>query len=223
MTIQIHPELQSFFRALSTEELADLEALVLREGMTEPLYVWKGQNILLDGHHRYMLCQKHDLPYTTTEIEVENLDAAKLWMIKHQRGRRQWTDSEIAYYMGTRYELEKKQGQRRDLTCGQNVHKSEKTAQVIAQEHQVNEKSVRRRRFPESPGFSHGEVQVYSRCTAIISPGRCWTGEVYPVPDLGALPTSHAPPPFSGGSLVTPGRGDPRPALNLLFLCVPLV
>ena len=144
MAIQIHPELQSFFRPLSAEEYADLEASVLREGMTEPLYVWKGRNVLLDGHHRYLLCQKHDLLYTTIEIEVEDLDAAKLWMIKHQRGRRQWTDREIAYYMGTRYELEKKQGQRRDLTCGHCVHKSDTTAQVIAHEHQVNEKTVRR-------------------------------------------------------------------------------
>ena len=144
MTIQIHPELQSFFRPLSAEELATLEVMVLREGMTEPLYLWKGHNVLLDGHHRYRLCQKHDLPYTTTEIEAEDLDAAKLWMIKHQGGRRQWTEREIDYYMGMRYELEKKQGQRRDVTCGQSDHKFSRTAHVIAHEHQVSEKTVRR-------------------------------------------------------------------------------
>jgi ParB-like chromosome segregation protein Spo0J len=74
MIIKIHPELQSYFRPLSAEELADLEALMLREGMTEPLYLWKGQDVLLDGHHRYLLCQKHDLSYSLPDTFTSHFE-----------------------------------------------------------------------------------------------------------------------------------------------------
>jgi hypothetical protein len=50
---------QSFLSALSIELLADLEQKLLREGCIDPLRIWKGTGILLDGHHRLVLCQKH--------------------------------------------------------------------------------------------------------------------------------------------------------------------
>lgn len=44
---------------------------------------------------------------TTTTVSLPSRDAAKLWMIQHQRGRRNWTAEQISYWRGKQYELEK--------------------------------------------------------------------------------------------------------------------
>ncbi len=43
-----------------------------------------------------------------------------------------------------RYRLEKTQGQRTDLTCGQNDHKSERTAEKLSTQYKVSPKTIRR-------------------------------------------------------------------------------
>jgi hypothetical protein len=45
---------------------------------------------LLDGHHRYAICQAHDLPFDIVEAPewVKSREDAKIWIIQHQFGRR---------------------------------------------------------------------------------------------------------------------------------------
>jgi ParB-like chromosome segregation protein Spo0J len=139
-TIIINPELQSFLPPLSAALLADLEQKLLREGCVDPLRVWQGTGILLDGHHRFALCQKHGLAYTTVAVEIEDLDDAKLWMITHQDSRRNWTPDERSYYIGKQYELEKKRVGR----PGKNGEKGAplRTDERLAYEHQVTRRTI---------------------------------------------------------------------------------
>jgi len=67
-------------------EYMQLEENILRNGCREPLVLWQG--ILLDGHHRYEICQKHGLEYKTVNIDLESRGDAKIWMIHNQLGRR---------------------------------------------------------------------------------------------------------------------------------------
>lgn len=48
----------------------------------------KAPEVIIDGHNRYEICTKHDLPYETKEIEFDSKDDAKIWIIKNQLGRR---------------------------------------------------------------------------------------------------------------------------------------
>jgi ParB-like chromosome segregation protein Spo0J len=139
-TIIINPELQSFLPPLSAALLADLEQKLLREGCVDPLRVWQGTGILLDGHHRFTLCQKHGIAYTTVAVEIEDLDDAKLWMITHQDSRRNWTPDERSYYIGKQYELEKKRVGR----PGKNGEKGAplRTDERLAYEHQVTRRTI---------------------------------------------------------------------------------
>lgn len=77
---------QSLIPPLSAEEKAQLEENLKVEGCRDTLITWQG--ILLDGHNRFEICERLNIPFRTTEIELADRDAAKLWIIKNQFGRR---------------------------------------------------------------------------------------------------------------------------------------
>ena len=75
---------------LSLVEYSQLEKNIIADGCREPLVVFN--NTLVDGHNRYEICTKHDLPFSILDKEFADSGAAKLWMIDNQNGRRNLTD-----------------------------------------------------------------------------------------------------------------------------------
>jgi ParB-like chromosome segregation protein Spo0J len=143
MALTISPELQSLIPPLSPEELDQLTTNLLKDGCLNPLVVWQQEQILLDGHHRLKICEQHGLAYQTHELSLPDMDAAQLWILRHQRGRRNLTPNQLSYARGKEYEIQKRQGQRTDLTSGKSYQKLPHTATALAQEHQVSEKTIR--------------------------------------------------------------------------------
>jgi hypothetical protein len=146
MTLTIHPDLRSLIPPLTPEELAQLEANLLAEGCRDSLLIWRwqGEEILLDGHNRHDLCERHGLTYAIHEVSLPDLDAAKAWMIANQLGRRNLTPNQISYFRGTQYNLQKRQGKRTDLTSPQTEGKSHTTAHALAAEHHVGRATIER-------------------------------------------------------------------------------
>jgi phage N-6-adenine-methyltransferase len=89
-TLSINTEFKSLIPPLSSEEYAQLEKNIIADGCRDPLVVFN--NTLVDGHNRYEICVKHDLPFIFLEKDFSSKDAAKLWMIDNQKGRRNLTD-----------------------------------------------------------------------------------------------------------------------------------
>jgi N6-adenosine-specific RNA methylase IME4 len=85
-TLKIKKTLKKQIIPLSKDEFELLEQNILRDGIREPLAVWKGT--ILDGHNRYEIAKRHKLPFSTEEIEIKNLSEARVWMIKNQLGKR---------------------------------------------------------------------------------------------------------------------------------------
>jgi len=85
----IDPELKALIPPLAAEELAQLEANILRDGCRDPLVVWNGT--LIDGHNRHAICTKHSLPFETVEMEFDSKAHVRIWMRENQRGRRNLT------------------------------------------------------------------------------------------------------------------------------------
>src|SRR5258706_14004744 len=59
-------EILEYLIPLTDEQKLQLERNILEEGCREPLIVWpnnKGQMVLIDGHNRLKICQKHGLTY----------------------------------------------------------------------------------------------------------------------------------------------------------------
>ena len=105
--------------------MAESEQMMLcdsidEDGVLNPLVVWKGRNILVDGYYRYMYCHEKGIPFDIIEKEFADETEVVLWVVRQQLARRNLTafqkcemvlplEAEIAA------EAKKRQGWRSDL------------------------------------------------------------------------------------------------------------
>lgn len=85
----INEELKNLLPPLSAAEYAGLEKSILAEGCLSPLSIWS--KTIIDGHARYEICRKHDIPFQVKSIRFKDIDEAKLWIGKNQSNRRNLT------------------------------------------------------------------------------------------------------------------------------------
>ena len=93
MTVQITvlPELQAYIDPLTPDEYDALERSILAEGCRDALVLWG--DVLVDGHNRYSICQKHGLPFHTVQnTRFQSMQDVHLWMIDQHLGRRSISD-----------------------------------------------------------------------------------------------------------------------------------
>lgn len=98
MKLTIDPEFQAFIPPLAPDKLEGLEQeLIADGGPREPITVWQheGQHIIVDGHNRFALCQKHGLSYQVSIKTFFDRAAAKNWMLANQLHRRNITDEQV--------------------------------------------------------------------------------------------------------------------------------
>lgn len=114
------------------------ECVVCREHPEQGLHA-----VLIDGHNRYSICTKHEIDFKVEIVDFSSYEDAQDWIDKNQLGRRNLSPDSFKYLLGRRYNRQKKQGSRTDLTSGQIDHKL-KTADRLAAEHSVGEATVRR-------------------------------------------------------------------------------
>jgi len=86
MELKINPVFEALIPPLSPEEYAQLENNLLQNGIREAISIWG--NVIIDGHNRYSIATKHNLPYSTISYEFDNEDSVKLWIFENQIGRR---------------------------------------------------------------------------------------------------------------------------------------
>ena len=84
----IDSEFESLIPKLADNEYEGLKEDIKNRGCRDPVVVWKDQNIILDGHHRYRICTKLGIPFKIEEYEFPNRTAAKIFMFTNQNSRR---------------------------------------------------------------------------------------------------------------------------------------
>jgi len=109
----------------------------------------EGSFILLDGHNRYEICQKHNISFSKTDIKVDNRQAAINWIINNQLGRRNLHPDQASYLRGKRYNAEKAsvggdRGNQYTVAKDQNDPLPESTADRLATEYKVSAPTVKR-------------------------------------------------------------------------------
>ncbi|WP_395027754.1 plasmid replication/partition related protein [Comamonas odontotermitis] len=91
MDIVVNEELKAYIDPLTPDEHAALERSILAEGCRDALVLWG--NVLVDGHNRYGICQKHGLPFNTVQnTHFQSMEDVYLWMIDQHLGRRSVSD-----------------------------------------------------------------------------------------------------------------------------------
>ncbi|MCV2348854.1 plasmid replication/partition related protein [Paucibacter sp. Y2R2-4] len=91
MNITVLEELKAYIDPLTPDEHQALERSILSEGCRDALVLWG--DILVDGHNRYGICQKHGLPFNTVQnTRFQSMEDVHLWMIDQHLGRRSVSD-----------------------------------------------------------------------------------------------------------------------------------
>ncbi len=120
--MRIKREYKTLIPPLSPEEYQYLEENILKDGVREPLVVWG--DILIDGHNRYEICQKHGITYKTVNKDFESDEEAERWIILNQFGRRNLTKfqrSELALKLKPMLAAQAKERQK--IYCGNQYDK----------------------------------------------------------------------------------------------------
>jgi ParB-like chromosome segregation protein Spo0J len=147
--IIIIAEIRDFISPLNQEELSGLEQSLLADGITDPIILWEVQPsiagivsdqnlvyVLIDGHHRFGIAQKHNLDFRVVIKKYSSLADVKDAMIDKQLNRRNLTQEQISYYRGLKYASQK--------TIQGGVGKLQNVALEMAKMYGVNEKTIRR-------------------------------------------------------------------------------
>jgi len=146
MTLNIDQEYKALIPPLSVEEFAQLESNILRDGCLHPIVTW--EETIIDGHNRYAICKKHDLPFKIITMEFHDRDAAMDWMDTNQLGRRNLSPVDFKLALGRRYNRTKKTKAEAGAIGGsskdQNDTCLENTAAKLATQHGVSEATVKR-------------------------------------------------------------------------------
>jgi N6-adenosine-specific RNA methylase IME4 len=100
MEIIIDNELRKLIPSLEKDEYERLKESIKKEGVREPLMLWKG--ILIDGHNRKEIADKLNIKYKTKNKKFKDRNEVIVWMIDNQLGRRN-----ISKYDRTRLALRK--------------------------------------------------------------------------------------------------------------------
>ena len=178
-TLTIDPEFRDLIPPLNDDELAMLEESIIANGCESPLIVWNG--VIVDGHNRHAICQKHGIPFAVTEKEFSSREDAMLWMLRNQLGRRNlnsYQRSDLALKLEPLMASEAKlrKGQRTDL--GQNSapgsqmgKTSHKLAEMAGVSHDTIKKvkKLNEAADEETKGkLRRGEVTVHKAYTELM-------------------------------------------------------
>lgn len=153
--IKININFENLIPKQTAEQFKQLEENMVAEGRARnPLVVWRGNNTLVDGHHRLRILKAHpELKWSVVEQDFADDDEVKEWIIKNALGTRNLTEMQITDLRGRLYKAMKgRKGGNRNVpqdASGKFTSKSEKptlgkgdVAQSIANDLGINRDTV---------------------------------------------------------------------------------
>ena len=108
--LKTDPDIQAALRPMTPEEWSQFSKNVLEDRkILEPLIVWKGKDIIVDGHHRWKAINEFGITdYEIEEKDFDDVDDAIIWLLKHQKGRRNISDNQLNVLIGKAYDRRQK-------------------------------------------------------------------------------------------------------------------
>lgn len=108
--IKINYDFENLIPKQTAEQFRQMEENMLSEGGAhDPLVIWDGHDILLDGHHRYRVLKAHpELQWYPKYVSLEDENEAREWIIKTALGKRNLTPVQWQELVGRLYKARKK-------------------------------------------------------------------------------------------------------------------
>ena len=144
---QLHPFKDHPFRVVDDERMTETAESIKDYGVLVPAIARPmpdGGYELISGHRRKRACELAGLETMPVIVRELGDDAAVIIMVDSNLQRENILPSERAKAYQMKYEALKHQGQRRDLTSGQNVQKSESSLEQVAEGSGDSAKTVQR-------------------------------------------------------------------------------
>lgn len=150
MNLIIDPEFRDLIPPLAPQELEQLHKSLSADGCRDPLIVWKGEDILVDGHNRYAYLKPREAEMRERGFEIPVIErrftsrqAVKNFIILNQLGRRNVDPDTASMLRGMLYNGSKKEhGERGSKKIDQSDPSS--TAEVVAKQTGVSAPTVKR-------------------------------------------------------------------------------
>jgi hypothetical protein len=145
-SLKVNPAFQSLIPLQSRGEYLAQEQSIQEEGCRDPLTVWKGHRVVLDGHTRRELCLKHKKQVKVREVDLPDEKAAVEYILEVQRQRRNLTREAMSYFRGAEYNAVKKAhgGDRRGRKPTGQSDQMKLTGERLAEKYGVSDKTIRR-------------------------------------------------------------------------------
>jgi hypothetical protein len=139
MELKIDREFFAYLPRPTAEQHAAFEEVLREEGVRDPIVVWKGHGIIVDGMTRHPIAVKHNLPFAVLELEFETREDVKMWISRNQAMRRNLAEGVLNYHLGVWYNRAKGAhgGDRTSDAAPENV------AEAIAEEAETTPAKVR--------------------------------------------------------------------------------
>ena len=154
--LQIDSCFKNLIHPLRRKEYLQLEQNILADGCRDPLIVWNG--VIVDGHNRYEICTRHQIPFAVMEMDFFDKEEAIAWICANQLGRRNISEETRKFLIGKQYEAEKLIGANKNPngnnqyssvfdSCvsdqsSEKVYSRSKTAEKIAKENHISKGTV---------------------------------------------------------------------------------
>lgn len=154
----IDRQFQQLIPPLQKNEFEQLEKNILENGCREPICIFK--NTIIDGHNRYSICTKHNIPFYVQDIDFVSREEIIIWICANQLGRRNISSETKKYLIGKRYEAEKIiQNHKNSL----GINQYHETTQLPPLKDGFKGRNKTAKRLGQVYNISHSTVKVYSK------------------------------------------------------------
>lgn len=167
--LKIDPQFKNLIRPLRKREYLQLEENLLADGCRDPLIVWNG--FLVDGHNRYEICTRHQIPFTSIEMDFACREEAVAWICANQLGRRNISEETRRFLIGKQYEAEKLASKIKNPR-GLNQYSEGKPDSEVAPVPREYSRHHTAARIAQENSISRGSVEkyaIYSRAIDVLA------------------------------------------------------
>ncbi len=168
-TLKIDPQFKSLIRPLLKIEYIQLEKNIIADGCRDPITVW--HDTIIDGHNRYEICIRHNIPFYIAEKEFVCREEAIAWICANQLGRRNLSDEIRKYLIGKQYESERIVSRIRNPN-GVNQYSVDKIKMSDTKNKKENSRHNTAARIADENNISRGTVEkyaIYSRAVDLLA------------------------------------------------------
>lgn len=143
--LKVDREFEDHLRPLTPEEKHDLRESLQREGCLQPILVWKEERTIVDGHHRYAICQELGISFNIQNMPFDSREQVLDFIVSHQFGRRNLSPLQTKYYRGREYlRFKSSHGGNHVKAPSAHFEHLAKTAERLAKKHGISSATIRR-------------------------------------------------------------------------------